>query len=364
MPSQASPAANVTLTADSQLDSTSKTTTAPLNVTGCSGLAYAPALTATVTKDAKDQGGELALGIKQAATESANKTITLGLGKAITPNVGADVPCLTGSGPGCTVGTAAATSPLVPSIALASGTVTLGGTATAPTITVAFPAPFALTISGVVSLATNSVTFSNVPDVPLTSLNLNLTGPNGQKAFNVTSCAPATVTGAFTAQGGQTASSNAAIKFVNCAANPTASGSLSGLAAGHPKLHFKATQGKGGAKITSVAVGLPAGLKFSHSAFVTHKTCVTKKGKKKCTTTTLIKGLGVSGASVKSVALEGGKLLITLKKAAGSVTVNLSGPVLTESGSLQTSVKKHKVKTLTVTLKIGSTSLALKLAAH
>ena len=97
---------------------------------------------------------------------------------------------------------------------------------------------------------------------------------------------------------------------------------------------------------------------------MTHTTCVTKQGKKKCTTTTLIKGLGVSGASVKSVALEGGKLLITLKKAAGSVTVNLSGPVLTESGSLQTGVKKHKVKTLTVTLKIGSTSLALKLAAH
>lgn len=357
------PAANVTLTADGT------STTAPLNVSGCSALGYAPSLTATVTKDANDQGGELQLGIAQAATESANKTITLGLGKAITPNVGADVPCLTGSGTGCTIGTAAATSPLVPSIALANGTVTLSGTATTPVIAITFPAPFALTINGTVDLATNSVTFSNVPDVPLTSLTLTVTGPNGKKAFNVASCSPNNVTGSFTGQGGQTATSTAPIKFVNCASKPTASGSLSGLAAGNPKLRFKATHGKGAANIASVAVGLPSGLKFSRSAFVTHKTCVTKKGKKKCTTTTQIKGLGVSGGSVKSVALKSGKLVITLKKAAGTVTVSLSGPVLTETKSLQTGVKTHKVKKLTVTLKVTdakktSTSVPLKLAAH
>jgi len=355
--------ANVTLTADGT------STTAPLTVTGCSSLGYAPALSATVTKDSKDAGGELALGITQAATESANKTITLSLGKAVVPNAGADLPCLTGSGAGCTIGTASATSPLVPSIALANGTVTLSGSATTPTIAITFPAPFALTINGTVNLANNSVTFSNVPDVPLTSLNLTVTGPSGQKAFMVQSCAPNNIAGSFTAQGGQTATSTAAIAFVNCASKPTASGSLSGLAAGHPKVHFKATHGKGAANIASVAVGLPAGLKFSHSAFVTKKTCVTKKGKKKCTTITQIKGLGVSGASVKSVALKAGRLVITLKKAAGSVTVKLTGPVLTETSALQTKVKKHKVKSLTVTLKVTdakhtSTSVPLKLKAH
>jgi hypothetical protein len=44
--------------------------------------------------------------------------------------------------------------------------------------------------------------------------------------------------------------------------------------------------------------------------------------------------------------------------------VSLSGPVLTESSSLQTKVKKHKVKTLTVSLKIGTTMVPLKLTAH
>lgn len=364
-----SPPASVTVTADSFQSTTAQTATAPLNVTACNALTYAPLLTASLIKDAKDQGGELDLGITQAATESANQSITLGLGKALTPNIGTVLPCLTGSGPGCTIGTAEASSPLVPSADLATGTVTLSGTVATPTITMAFPAPFALTMTGVVSLTNGTVTFGNVPDVPLTSLLLTLTGPNGQKAFNVTSCAPRNLTGSFTDQGGTTTTSSAAIKFVDCVGKPTASGSLSGLAAGHPKLHFKATHGKSGPNVASVAIGLPSGLKFARSAIVSHQTCVTKNGKKKCTKTTLIRGLGVSGAGVKSVALMHGKLVTMLKKSAGSVTVNLTGPVLAESKSLQTRVKKHKVKNLTVTLMVTdakhtATSVPLKLKAR
>lgn len=353
--------ANVTLTADGA------STTAPLNVTGCSGQAYQPALSASITKDAHDAGGELILGITQGATEAASKTITLGLGSSVTPNVGADLGCLAGTA--CTIGTATATSPLLPNAALASGTVTLGGSATTPTIAVSFPAPFAMTLDGAVNLATNSVTFSNVPDLPLTSLTLTVTGPSGQKAFNITSCAPSTVTGSFTGQGNQSSNSSAAIKFSNCPNAPKASGSSSGLATGHPSLKVKVSHSSGGANIASLAVGLPSGLSFARSAISTHKTCTTSKGKKKCTTTTLIKGLGVSGASVKSVALKGGKLVITLKKAAGSVTVRLSGPVLSESKALQTKVKKHKTKTVTVTLKVTdakhtTSSVPVKITAH
>ena len=138
------------------------------------------------------------------------------------------------------------------------------------------------------------------------------------------------MTGSFTGQGNQSATSIAAIKFSNCP-TPKASGSSSGLATGHPSLKVKVSHSSGGANIASLAVGLPSGLSFAKSAISTKKTCTTSKGKKKCTTTTLIKGLGVSGGSVKSVALKGGKLVITLKKAAGSVTVSLSGPVLSES---------------------------------
>ena len=358
--------ANVTITADSQQSTTSTTASAPLTVTGCSSLSYTPGLTVTDTKDAKDTGATLAFGITWGATDSGTKSITFKLPSILGINLAADVACLTGTGPGCVVGTATATSPLVPSIALAHGTVTLGGSGSAPTIKVAFPAPFGITLVGDISLS-GSVMFANVPDVPLTSLNLTLTGPNGKKAFTTT-CAPSSTSGDFTSQSGVSKPATAVVKLVGCA-NATATGSLSGLAAGHPKLSFKATHVKGGPNIASVTVGLPAGLKFSHAAFETHKTCVTKNGKKKCTTTTTIKGLGVSGAKVKAVALKAGKLVITLNKAAASAKVSLSGPVLTESSSLQTKVKKHKAKTLTVTLKVtdakkNTTSVPLKLKAH
>ena len=70
--------------------------------------------------------------------------------------------------------------------------------------------------------------------------------------------------------------------------------------------------------------------------------CTTKNKKKKCTTTTLIKGLGIVGGKAKTVAIKGGKLVITLKKPAGNVTITVSGPLVTETKALQTKVKKHR----------------------
>jgi hypothetical protein len=334
--------------------------------TGCASLPYAPAISATLTKDTRDSGAAVVLALTQAANESASKSIVLTLPKGLTPNVTADAPCL--SATGCQIGTASATSPLIPSPALAGGKVTLTASGTTPMISVSFPAPFAVTLTGAVNLSNNSVTFANVPDVPLTALTLNVTGPNGQKAFN-TNCAPGNITGVFTAQSGVTHNASSPIKFVDCV--PTATGSTSGLAKGTPRLKLKlVAAGAGGPKVASVAIGLPGGLRFSHSAIVTHKTCTTLKSKKKkCTTTTLIKGLGIKGAQAKSVAIKHGKLVITLKKASGSVTFTISGPLLTETKGLQTKVKKHKTKKLTFRLKVTdathtSTSLSLKLNAH
>jgi hypothetical protein len=362
-----SPSANVTLTADSYGDATSKSTNAPFTVTGCPSLAYAPVLTAAITRDSGDSGGALTLGITQAATESASKSIVLQLPKGLSPNVGAVASCLNAIG--CKIGTATATSPIVPSVALANGTVTLTAQGTVPSITVSFPAPFAISLAGAVNLNNNSVTFANVPDIPLTALTLNVTGPSAGKAFT-TDCAPASIGGTFTPQSGTAAKTvSAAIKFTGCALKPTITGSTAGLASGHPKLRFKITHGTGAANVATVALGLPGGLKFSQSAIVKHKTCTGTGKKQKCSTKTLIKGLGIVGGTAKSVAITGGKLVITLKKAAGKLTITASGPLVSESKSLQTSVKKHKTKTLKFTVKATdakhtSTTVALKLRAH
>ena len=335
--------------------------------TGCATEAYAPKLSATVTKDSHDAGAAVMIGITQAATESASKSIVLQLPKGLQPNAQADLPCLTTAG--CKIGTATATSPLVPNAALASGTLTLSGSSLTPTIAIAFPAPFAVTINGTVSLATNSVTFAAVPDLPLTGLTLNITGPSGGKAFN-TDCSPASIGGTFTPQSGAAAVAVVSpITFSNCAVKPTASGSTVGLAGGHPKLKFKIAHGQGAADVAAVAIGLPRGLTFSRSAIVSHKVCTTKNKKKKCSTTTLIKGLGIAGGKAKTVAIKGGNLVITLSKPAGTVTITVSGPLLSEAKSLQTSVTKHKVKSLNFTLKVTdanrtATMLPLKLSAH
>lgn len=335
--------------------------------TGCGSLPYAPALTAAIARDKNGNGAALTMGVTQGANESASKSIVFQLPRGLTPNVGAVASCLNATG--CKIGTAKATSPLIPDVALANGTVTLTAAGTTPAITISFPAPFKLSIAGAVNLGNNSVAFSNVPDVPLSALTLSITGPSAGKAFN-TDCAPANLGGAFTSQSGVTKTVSAPIKFTNCVFKPTVSGSTAGLAAGHPKLTFRVKHGKGAPNVKTVALGLPGGLKFSKSAIVRHRTCTTLKGKKKkCTTTTLIKGLRIKGGRAQSVAIKRGKLVVTLKKPAGNVTITASGPLVTETKGLQTNVKKHKTKSLKFTLKVTdakhkSTTLSLKLRAH
>ena len=352
-----SPAANVTMTAVSQ-SGVSDTTTAPLNVTGCSGLPYAPALAVSEARDAKDQGATLGLDVTQAATDAASKTIVFKLPSGLGVNAAADARCLTGAGAGCVIGTATATSPLAPT--KLTGNVALAGSRASPTVTVSFPAPFALTLVGDVNLTTGTVTINNLPDLPLSRLNLTITGRHGAKAFTTT-CMPSSVTGTFTSQSGVTRTVSSKVTLTDCPASPTASGSVSGLASGDPKLRLRARQGQRAPDITSIAVGLPAGLKIAGSALMS-KACASKHGMYRCT------GLAVSGASVKSVALKGGQLVLTLQKAAASVGVSVSAPVLTETGSLQSGVKKHKVTSATVMLKVTDTKgtttlLPLKLKA-
>ena len=75
----------------------------------------------------------------QTVGESSSKTIVFTLPKGLAPNVIADAPCLTGLGTGCQIGTAVATSPGVPNAALANGVVKLGGSVTAPVLSVVVP---------------------------------------------------------------------------------------------------------------------------------------------------------------------------------------------------------------------------------
>jgi hypothetical protein len=306
--------------------------------TGCNTLAYSPTLAASATKDLADPGVKVVTAISQPATgQSASKTVSLTVPSgtlganlaAATSLICADATLAT-----CTqVGSASAVSPLLP-LPL-SGKVFLTGTLAAPAITVSFPAPFALRLDGAISILTNAVTFSSVPDVPLSQLVVTLNG--GANALYTATCAQptGTVAGQFTGQNGATATSSPSITVANCptstpkqAGPPTSSGaSLTGVGKGKATLKFTVVSGINGAPLLKkVTVSLPGGLSFD--------------GKK------LKKALSVNHKFTYK--LSGGKLTITLKSTASSVAVSIGSAGIKVGKALAKNVKKHKTKKLTV----------------
>ena len=61
-----SPAAEVTGSSDSYDDATARTASAPLNVTNCAALPYAPKFSVSATKDSTDGGVAVVTGVTQA----------------------------------------------------------------------------------------------------------------------------------------------------------------------------------------------------------------------------------------------------------------------------------------------------------
>jgi hypothetical protein len=311
--------------------------------TGCGSLAYAPQLTATATKDPGDSGVQIVTDLKQAAGEAGTSTAKLSIpGSVVQPNsVAATALLCSKPAPftGCTaVGTASATSPLLSSPLTGSVYLTNGSSGIG--LTIAFPAPFSFNLSGAVDLGNSAVNFTNVPDLPLTDLGITLAG-GPQSAF-ITNCAATTgtVTGSFTGQNGGSANSNPTFSLTGCPAKtttphavgaPTFSGaSLSGLGKGKATLRFKLKAGSNAPKIKSFKIKLPGGLSFI------------KK--------TLAKGVSVSGHG--TAVLSGGVLVVKLKTPASSVSVSISSKALKVSNGLSKNAKKHKVKSLKVTVPV------------
>lgn len=339
--------------------------TSDVNVSStCGSLAYTPSLAGSATKDSGDSGAAVVTTLTQPAGQSANAALSLSVPTSVlAPNAAA----LALANTTTPVGAVSATSPLLPLPLTGHAFLTSGGSGLG--LSLRFTSPFPFTLNGSVSLS-GSVSFATVPDVPIASLGVALSG--GPQALFIAPCAltSGTLSVNATAQNGKTASPTSTFSVSGCPAGggpgptvgkPTASGgSLTGLSASHPKLHFKVTHGSNAPNIKSVSVGVPAGLSFH-----TTKTCKGTGKKRHCTTS--VKGLSVSGGTVKSAKVSGGRLVITLKSAAGSVSVTVKGPGLTESNGLKQKVKKHKVKSLVVNVKVTDasgtgTTLSLKLS--
>ena len=345
--------AKVMVTADSYSDATPTTGSAPLTVTGCGSEPFAPGFAVSITKDSADQGAAVVTDVTQTAAQAPARSVSLAFPTdALAPNIlVASLQCANPASGTCTpVGAAAAVSPLYPSPLFANAYLT--GSLTAPTLTLVFGAPFSLTLVGQVDLAHNSTTFSGIPDFPLTDLKVALNG-GSKSVFNAT-CVPASgsATATITSQNGDQSKQVTAPFTISPCTGAGAPGSssgtgskggkprvdgtsASGLTTGKPSLVFQVVSGKGAGKLSALTVELPRGLRF-----VRHRV----HGK------LAVQGVSLAGAKLKSAVLQHGHLVITLRGAVSNVIVSLSGRALAESGSLKSQARRHKLKSLKLTV--------------
>jgi uncharacterized membrane protein YgcG len=382
--------ARFSVAADSYSSPTVETTSEPLTITGCASAPYAPAFAVSAARDSADKQVTLTTAVTQTADQATSRSVSLAFPSAtLAPNLASIKALCTnlGSGTCAPVGSASATSPLYPTPL--SGEAYLTGSASGLSLTLVFPAPFSLTLTGQVSLVANSASFTGLPDIPLTNLDVTLDGganglflatcetpsgtatatltsQNGDKtvslpsAFTVTNCTapPTHSTGTGSGPGAGSGGSGGSGGSSGGAGTPPASGgttrvvskTASGLRTGKPRLAFKLASATGAPKLSRLTVELPSGLSFTR-----HRV----HGKLKLT------GVSLKGAKAQSVALSHGHLVITLRTPSASVTVTLSSASLKESAALRTKVKHGKVKSLKLTViarnaKRKSTTLRLQ----
>jgi hypothetical protein len=177
----------------------------------------------SAVRDAGDLGVRVATDLKQppASSQATSSKVVLTLPPTVlTPNlvavVAGGILCTDPTFVSCkTIGSASSTSPLYP--AALKGKAYLTGSLVSPAIALVFPPPFPIQLSGAVNIVTGSTTFTGVPDLPLTDLQVVLRG--GSKAAFTAPCllSSGTASAALTSQNGDfTANANAPFTVTNC----------------------------------------------------------------------------------------------------------------------------------------------------
>lgn len=350
------PPAQVHVVANSYHDAGMRSTDAPLHVTECSKLAYTAAFHVTAVKDSNDSGVRISTEVTQPAVpvQATSQSVKLTLpSRTLPPNFAAASPsilCANPSSGSCnSIGTASSTSPFYPTPLAGkvylTGALGSNGLPTGPLgLAIAFPSPFALTIQGTVDLGSNSTTFHGLPDIPLTDLQVTLAG--GPKAAFNAFCSPATgiATSTLTSQNGdRTLVVSSPFTVSGCGPGKPhgtrrpriAAASVTGLARGLPALSFRLVAGANALK--SFVVRLPRGLRF-----------VTPAGRPR--------GVSVTGSSIKSIVLDHGHLVVTLRRGASKLTVKVRPRALAESRALKAAERHHRVPALKLKVAITDTA--------
>jgi hypothetical protein len=374
--------ARVTVSSDSY-DAPGSSTSSPLKVTGCGSGSYAPKFGLTAVRDSTNNEVKLTANITQAAGQLTTGTTVLAFPtNVLTPNLGvAAALCTNLASASCTpVGSATAVSPVYPTPL--SGKAFLTGNASGLELALVFPAPFSLTLTGSVNLATNTTTFNRIPDIPLSQLQVVLNGgadgafattcqgasgtataklvsQNGDITRNLS--APFTVSGwkpcsgagpgngggassgggggggGGGSSGGSGSGSGGGGSSGKSSRPRLSNGAVTGLLANRPSVHFTVSKGKGAGKLKQLTIGVTDGLTFVAHKAHGHAT---------------VAGVTLTGAKAKSLTLSDGQLVIVLSKPATAVTVTLSDKALHESGHLRSKAAHGKLSQLGVNVTV------------
>jgi hypothetical protein len=367
-------ASTTKMTADSYAAPTTRVSaTADLTPTGCGSLTYAPAIGATATPDTADSGVAFAAAISQSTSDAATKNIAMTLPNGLAPRLSAlSLACPSAGAPGCTaVGTATVTTPLL--AAPLQGAIELVANASGlPFIDAVFPAPFAFTLQGSPTLSGTGLTatFNNLPDVPISNLDVKFDGgPSSILTDTVALCSGSpSLSASLTAQDGATAHLSPPVAVNgNCsaaapsstaptspaapasttAANATAVAGLSlslpfsptakvSLSAKGPKLTVTVTAGKNAPALSHVAVSLPSGVSIVTRRWP-HGLIAKQDGKK---------------LPVRAISHRGG-LQFSLTGKSRTLSVSLAGAILKLAKRLTLKQPKHHpAPTVTFVVKV------------
>lgn len=336
MPTRCTPSESSTLT----VVYANKTETTPASPdfkpTGCASLPFAPKLSAIAIKDSKGSGASATTTVTQAPDEAASASTSLLLpSPMLSPNFFA----VAIQNTNVAVGAATSASSLLPKPL--TGKAYLTGALNLPTLTLRFPPPAKLELTGTISLTTGAVTFKGIPDVPITKLTVALFGGRHGLLRGDCSAPSGVARGSFTGQNGKAATSTARLSLRNCPGLPRVSGArLTGLASGHPSIHLKALKGKNGPSLKSLRISLPRGLSFV-------------AGRQ------LASGVVVTAAH--RLAVDGRALVITLRRPVATVTVAISSKALVETSRLRRHPPAHPRLTISITdASGGSTDVTVR----
>jgi hypothetical protein len=220
-PTSCAPATS-TLTADSYGDpSTNTSEQSSFTPSGCGSLPYAPTIAGTVAKDQSDNGIALSATITQNYDESDSRSIDLTLPASASPRLSAlSQACSNAAPETCpAIGTATVRTPLL-TAPLTASIVLVAHPGALPTLAILIPQPIGLELDATPILTGSAVRalVMNIPDVPLSSLTINLPGGSGSlfRAGVHLCSAQQSFAGGFTGWSGATANASAPATVTGC----------------------------------------------------------------------------------------------------------------------------------------------------